>query len=76
MKYNYISVDQDRYYTSGVDKYLETATVKTTKKFCNTKIPSDVIFTKDNVSTSDEQFDKLTRESNICYIYCIGSLIY
>ena len=35
-----------------------------------------MIFTKKYVSTSDEQVDKLTREYNIHYRACIGSLIY
>ena len=39
-------------------------------------MPDDTIFTKEYVSTSDEQVEKLTREYNIHYRYCIGSLIY
>ena len=35
-----------------------------------------MIFTKKYVFTSDEQVDKLTREYNIHYRACIGSLIY
>ena len=35
-----------------------------------------MIFTKEDVSTSDEQVDKLTRGYNIHYRSCIGSLIY
>ena len=35
-----------------------------------------MIFTKEDVSTSDEQVDKLTREYNIHYRAFIGSLIY
>ena len=35
-----------------------------------------MIFIKEDVSTSDEQGEKLTREYNIHYRYCIGSLIY
>ena len=35
-----------------------------------------MIFTKDYASTSDEQVDKLSREFNIHFIACIGSLIY
>ena len=34
-----------------------------------------MIFTEEVVSTSDEQVDKLTREYNIHYRACIGSLI-
>ena len=35
-----------------------------------------MIFTKEDVSTSDEKVEKLTREYNIHYRACIGSLIY
>ena len=60
MKYHSISVDQDRYATYIVVKYLDTATVKTSTKFYKTTFPSDVIFSKDNVPTSCEQVEKLT----------------
>ena len=74
MKCHSISVYQARYSTSIVAKYMDTDTVNTSTKFLKTTLPSDMIFTKDNASTSDEQFDKLTREINIHYISCIGSL--
>ena len=35
-----------------------------------------MIFTKEDVPTSDEKFEKLTREYNIHYRACIGSLLY
>ena len=69
-------MDQARYATSIVAKYLDTATVKVSKKFYNTTLPYDMIFTKEYVSTSDEQVEKFTREYNIHYRACIGSLIY
>ena len=69
-------MDQARYATSIVAKYLETSTVKVSTKFYKTTFPADMIFTKEDVSTSDEQVDKLTREYNIHYRACIGSLIY
>ena len=53
MKYHSISVDQARYATSIVEKYLDTAAVKVSKKFYNTTLPADMIFTKEDVSTSD-----------------------
>ena len=56
-----ISVDQARYDTSIVAKYLDTATVKTSTKFYETNFPSDMIFTKYDTSTSDEKVEKLTR---------------
>ena len=52
---------QYRYATYIVEKYLDTATVKVSTKFYKTTLPSDVIFTKEDVSTSDEQVEKLTR---------------
>ena len=55
MKGHPISVDQARYDTSIVDKYLDTATVKISTKFYKTTFPSDMIFTKDYVSTTDEK---------------------
>ena len=49
------------YDTSIVDNYLDTTTFKTSTEFYKTTLPSDMIFTKADVSTSDEQVDKLTR---------------
>ena len=71
-----ISVDQARYATSIVAKYLDTATVKVSIKFSKTTLLADMIFTKEDVSTSDEKVEKLTREYNIDYRSCICSLIY
>ena len=42
-------------------EYMYTATVKTSTKFYKTALPYDMIFTKDNSSARDEQFDNLTR---------------
>ena len=64
------------YATSIVAKYLYTATVKVSNKFYKTTIPYDMIFTKDDVSISDEPVESLTIEYNIHYRSCIGSLIY
>ena len=71
-----ISVDQARYATSIVAKYLDTVTVNTSKKCYNTTLPSDMIFTKAKKYTSAEKVQKLTMEFNIHYRACIGSLIY
>ena len=62
MKDHSISVDQARYDTLIVAKYLDTATVKVSTKFYNTTLSSDMIFKKEDVSTSDEQVDNLTKE--------------
>ena len=76
MKDNSIPVDQARYATSIVAKYLDTATVKASTKFYKTNLPSDMIFTKAYASISDEKVEKLTREFNIQYRSCISSLTY
>ena len=55
LKDHYISVDQARYDTSIVAKYLDTATVKVSNKLYKTTLPDEMIFTKEDVSTSDEQ---------------------
>ena len=67
-----ISVDQARYATSIVAKYLDTAIVKVITKFYKTTLPAGMIFTKKDVSTSDEQVEKLNREYNIHFRACIG----
>ena len=76
MKDHSISVDQARYSTSIVDKYLDTTTVKTSKTFYNTTLPPDMTFTKADEYTSYEKVEKLTRKLNINYRACIGSFIY
>ena len=53
MKDHSISVDQDRYATSIVAKYLDTATVKVSTKFNKTTFTDDMIFTKEDVFTSN-----------------------
>ena len=76
LKDHSVSVDQDRCATSIVAKYSDTATVKVSKKFYKTTFLAEMILPKEDVSTSDEKFEKLTREYNIHYRACIGSLIY
>ena len=46
LKDHSISVDQARYATSIVEKYLDTATVKVSTKFYKTTFPADMIFKK------------------------------
>ena len=76
MKDHSIYVDQARYATSVVEKYLDTATVKTSKKFYKTTLTSYIIFTTADASISDDQVEKLTSEFDINYRACIVSLIY
>ena len=54
MKDHSISVDQDRYYTFIVAKYLDTSIFKEITTFYKTTLPSDMIFTKYDTSMSDE----------------------
>ena len=75
LKDHSIYVDQGRYATYIVAKYLDTATVKVGTNFYKTKFPPDMIFTKEDASNSDEQVEKLTREYNIHYRSCMGLLI-
>ena len=76
MKDHSISIDQARYATYIVAKYLDTVTVNTSTNFYNVALPYDILFTKYDTSTSDEQVEKLTQEFNIHYRACIGSLTY
>ena len=62
LKYHSIYVDQVRYETYIVANYFDTITVKVSNKFYKTTLPSDMIFTKEDFSTSDEQVERLTRE--------------
>ena len=74
MKDHYISVDQDIYDTSIVDKYLYVAKVKTSTTFYETTLPSDMIFTKVYASTNDEKVKEVTREFNIHYRALLDNL--
>ena len=76
LKDHSISVYQAVYATSIVANYTDTSTVKTSKNVYKTTLPSYMIFSKNDVSTSDEQGDKLDREFNIHYRDFIGSLFY
>ena len=53
-----IYVDQARYATSIVAKYLDTDTVKLSNKYYKTTLPADMIFTKEDVSTSYEKIER------------------
>ena len=71
LKDHSISVEQARYATSIVAKYLDADTVKTSKTFYKKNLSSNMIFSKADAYTSDEQVEKLTREINIHYRACI-----
>ena len=76
LKDHSISVYHTRYANSVAAEYRDTATVKKSTNVYKTNFPSDIIFTKDDVSTSYEQVEKLTWKLKIHYRACIGSLIY
>ena len=75
IKDHYISVYQAIYDTSNTAKHLDIATVNKITKFYETTFPSEIIFPKKCVSTSDEKVVNLTKKFNIHYRDCIGSLI-
>ena len=54
---------------------MDNSTVKASTKFYKTTLQYDMIFTKYDTNTSNEQVDKLTREFNIHFRACISSLI-
>ena len=68
-------MDHTRYATYLVEKYLDTATIKEISKLHNTALPHDMMFTKEDDSTSDEQVEVLSREYNIHYMDFAVSLI-
>ena len=59
-----------------MDNYLYTAIVKKSKNIYKIAFPSDMIFTKDDASISDDQVEKLSKWFNIHYRAFIGSLKY
>ena len=58
MRDHSISLDQDRYTTYIVAKYLDTDTVKKNSNLYKTIFPYDMIFTKADSYNSYEQADK------------------
>ena len=60
IKDHYIYLDQARYATLIVAKYLDTATINTSTNFYKTTLTYDMFITKDDASTSDFQVEKLT----------------
>ena len=48
------------YATAVVSKYLDTATIKENSKFHQTTLPHDMVFAKEDSSTSYEQVVELS----------------
>ena len=69
-------MDQSRYDTSVVAKYIYTAAIKENSNFNQTNLPHDMIFTKEDAYTRDEQVEVLSLYYIIHYRSCLGSLIY
>ena len=67
-----ILVDLSRYATSVVAKYLDTITINENQIFHKTNITHDMIFTKEDDSTSEQQVEVLFREYKIHYRSCVG----
>ena len=61
MRDHSIYMDRGLYATSIVEKYLDTATVNASKNIYKTTFSSDMIFATDDIYTSDEQGEKLTK---------------
>ena len=76
LKEHSISVDQARYATPFFVKYLDNSIIKENQKYHKTTLPHDLIFTKDDASTSDKHVALLYKEYNIHYRAFVGSLIY
>ena len=76
MKDHYVSLYKDIYATSIVDKYLYTSTVQTSTKFYKTTFPYNMVFTKADACTNDEQVEKFNRELDIYHRSCIIALVY
>ena len=76
INHHYVSLDQARYATSVFATYLDTSTIKENSRFHKTTLTPDMIFTKEYSYTIDEQVEVITREYNIHYRTCMGTLIY
>ena len=55
LKYYSISVEQARYNTAVVSKYIDTSTIEENPKYQKTTLPHDMMFTEEYSSSSDEQ---------------------
>ena len=71
-----ITVDQSRYCTSLVKRYLDKAGCKNITRVHVTPLPLDFIPTIDDLSTDEATSLKLQEEYNLDYASCIGALIY
>ena len=69
-------MDQTRYDTFVVIKYIETATTKENSDFHKTTLPNDILITKEYASTTDKKVDMLYREYNIHYRAFVKILIH
>ena len=55
-------MDEDRYVTCVVEKYLASARIKYNSKFHKTTLPHDMICNKEDDYTSDKQVEVLSIE--------------
>ena len=73
VKNNSISVDEARYSTSVVAKYLDTTTIKENSEFHKTTLTHDIKLIKEYLSIIDEKLGVLSIEYNIQYRAYVGS---
>ena len=69
-------MDQARHTLSVAVKYLDTTTIKENSKFYKNTLPHDMIFTKEDTSTNDEQVEVMSKEHITRYKVCVESFIY
>jgi hypothetical protein len=71
-----IELDQSRYCTAIVKKYLDVAGAPKVDRAHSTPLPLDFILTSNDCSTDEAAAKALEREYNIDFASCVGSLIY
>ena len=76
LKGHYISGYHSRYAKYVVAKYLDTATIKQNSKFHKTTLPHDMIFTKEDDSTSNEKAEVFSIDYNTHYRDFVRKLNY
>jgi hypothetical protein len=71
-----IELDQSRYCTAIVKKYLDVAGAPKVERVHNTPLPLEFVPTSDDCSADEAAAKTLESEYNIDFTSCVGSLIY
>ena len=71
-----ISVDQVRYTPAVVSTYINTVTIKENSEYHNTNLPHDMVFSKEDISSSDSEEEVLYIEYKTHHRACVVSLTY